>query len=169
MTLSPELELERRRRIGVAKELLGSNLFLLGRLGVAAKARALQELERAGFDPWDYGTLAVLSEGMRETQSTVADALRLDPSRMVAILDSLEKRGLVERQRDPHDRRRHLVSITGSGRKQLVRLRAIVKEAEDEFLAPLDAESRAQLHDLLLRLAAHHDPRCVPERTSGRD
>lgn len=144
----------------VAKELAASSGFLLARLGMRFKARALAELEQAGFDPYDYSVLAILGEGARETQSTIANALSLDPSRLVALLDSLEQRALITRQRDPHDRRRHVVSITAAGKRQLLRLRAIAGRIEEEFLAPLDQESRKALHELLSRLAAYHDPSC---------
>jgi DNA-binding MarR family transcriptional regulator len=145
----------------VAKELLASSGFLLARLGFGFKARALAKLEEAGFDPYDYAVLAIVDEYVRQTQATIAEALALDPSRLVAVLDSLEERELVDRQRDPDDRRRHLVSITGAGKRQLSRLRAVVKELEDAFFEPLDSDSRAALHELLLRLAAHNDPRCA--------
>jgi MarR family transcriptional regulator, lower aerobic nicotinate degradation pathway regulator len=153
-------EAEPRLAPRVAVELLESSGFLLARLGYAFKASALAALEQAGFDGYDYSVLALLGEGVRKTQATIAAALGLDPSRLVALLDSLEARGLIDRQRDPHDRRRHVVSITSGGKRQLVRLRSIAKQLEDELLAPLDAASRETLHDLLLRLAAHHDPRC---------
>jgi len=145
----------------VAKELLASSGFLLARLGLGFKARALKKLDEAGHDTYDYGVLAILDEEARQTQATIAEALALDPSRLVALLDSLEERGLVARQRDPQDRRRHLVTITGAGKRQLSRLRAIIEELEDEFLAPLDPKSRKALHELLLQLAAHNDPRCA--------
>src|SRR5690348_15276973 len=80
----------------VAKELLKSSGFLLARLGLNFKSRALARLDEAGFDPYDYSVLAILAEGARQAQATIAGALALDPSRLVALLDSLERRGLVE-------------------------------------------------------------------------
>jgi DNA-binding MarR family transcriptional regulator len=162
-TIVPDHKL--RPGLRIPNELLRSPGFLLAKLGFVMKARALTEFERAGFEAYHYSLLALLDEGERETQGTIADVLGLDRSQLVGILDALENRGLVERRRDPQDRRRHVVSLTPAGRRQLVKLRTIVAEVENEFFAPLDPATREALHGALLRLAMHHDPRCGPEDT----
>jgi DNA-binding MarR family transcriptional regulator len=143
------------------RELVSSPAFLLGRLGSGLKMRAFKEFEEAGFSPYHYSVLALLDEGARETQATIADALQLDRSMLVGLLDTLEESGSIERRRDPNDRRRHLVSLTSTGRRQLDGFRAIVKTLEDEFLAPLDDDQREALQALLLCLAENTDSRFV--------
>jgi DNA-binding MarR family transcriptional regulator len=144
----------------VAEELVRSSGFLMARLGMAFKTRALERIEAEGYEGNHYSVLAILAEGARETQATIADALDMDPSRLVALLDSLERRDLVSRQRDPQDRRRHVVAITAAGKRELRRLRSIAKELEEEFFGALGTADRETLHRLLLALACEHDPRC---------
>jgi DNA-binding MarR family transcriptional regulator len=152
----------RLAQVGPSRELLLSTPFLLKRLGFAVKERSHAAFEGTGLQPQHHAILSLLDEGARETQGTIADALGYDRSMLVGLLDELEERGFVERRRDPADRRRHLVSLTGEGRQALGRMRAISKKVADEFLAPLDPEQRRQLHGLLLELACHHDARCAP-------
>jgi MarR family transcriptional regulator, lower aerobic nicotinate degradation pathway regulator len=140
-------------------ELRACTAFLLARVGYAIKLTALEEFEREGFSHNQYSVLAVLGEGVKDTQATIADALDLDRGQLVGVLDGLEEAGLIERRRDQSDRRRHTVSLTPVGKKQLVKMRTIVKRIEDSFLAPLDDEARTALHDALLRVAAYNDCR----------
>ncbi len=148
-------------------ELVASSLFLLKRLGFAAKARTMDEYEQIGLNPYHYAILALLDQGAAETQAAIADALGYDRGTLVGLLDELEEQGLVERKRNPDDRRRQLVRQTAAGARMLEKLRALSKRLEDEFLAPLDAEQREQLHALLLELAELHEPRCAPPSVDG--
>ena len=143
-------------------ELVKSSGFLLKRLGWAIKDRTMEAFEAAGESPYHHGVLCVLAESARETQATIADALGYDRSWLVGLLDELEERGLIERKRDPADRRRHLVSLKPAGREKLTELRGIARRVENEFLEGLDEDERRQLHDLLLKVAAHNDPRYAP-------
>jgi DNA-binding MarR family transcriptional regulator len=144
----------------IAQEMAQNTGFLLARLGAGVKTKAIAKAEEAGFELYDYSVLAILAEGDRETQSTIAATISLDPSRLVALLDSLEERGLIARQRDPHDRRRHVVSITNEGKRQLATLRGLLGQVTDEYLAPLGPEERRQFHGFLVRLACQNDPAC---------
>ena len=147
-------------------ELLSSTTFLLKRLGFAAKERGMAAYDREDVHPYHYAILLALEEGGHETQGAIADALGYDRGQLVGLLDELEERGLIERRRDPNDRRRHLVQMTAEGKRKLRRLRTLARELEDDFLEPLGEAEREQLHGLLLKLAEKHEPSCTPYKTS---
>jgi MarR family transcriptional regulator, lower aerobic nicotinate degradation pathway regulator len=155
-----EIATKPKRFDHLPSELVASAVFLLKRLGMAAKELSLERYEATGLHPYHHAILAVLDEGERETQGAIADALGYDRGQLVGLLDELEAAGLVERQRDPKDRRRHVVQMTPAGRKTLARVRTLARQIEDDFLAPLDEAEREQLHGLLLRLAQEHVPAC---------
>src|SRR5215831_1923598 len=101
------------------EELVSSTLFLLKRLGMTAKEQSMSGYDEAGLHPYHHAILAALDEGSRETQGAIADALGYDRGMLVGFLDELEDAGHIVRQRDPADRRRHVVEMTASGRKAL--------------------------------------------------
>jgi MarR family transcriptional regulator, lower aerobic nicotinate degradation pathway regulator len=156
---SPEKDTARPEQ--VPEELVTSSTFLLKRLGFAAKEQAMEAYEEAGLHPYHYAILLVLDEGSRVTQGSIADALGYDRGQLVGLLDELEDQGLVERRRDPNDRRRHIVRMTADGARTLRRLRALSRRNEEEFLEPLSEKQRADLLYLLQLLAEKHEPRCA--------
>jgi DNA-binding MarR family transcriptional regulator len=160
MTISELSQLKGpKQAASLPEELRSCTGFLLSRVGISMKLAAIEEFERGGFSPYSYAVLAVVAEGAKETQATIADTLDLDRSQLVGILDELEERGLIERKRDQADRRRHMVSITAAGKKQLVKMRTMIGDLEDSFLGPLDGEERAVLQGFLQRIAAGNDGR----------
>jgi DNA-binding MarR family transcriptional regulator len=156
---TPTEKLPLKPRVKPPYELVCSTSYLLKRLGWAVKDRTVEVFEASGESPYHFAVLAVLDESPRETQATIADSLGYDSSWLVRLLDELEQGGLIERKRDPADRRRHLVSLNPAGKQKLDELRAISRGIDDEFLAGLDADARKELHELLLQVARHHDPR----------
>jgi MarR family transcriptional regulator, lower aerobic nicotinate degradation pathway regulator len=144
----------------VPEALLSSPVFLIKRLGMKAKEESHDAYSDAGIRPYHYAILETLAEGERETQGAIADALDYDRGQLVGLLDEMEDAGLVERRRDPEDRRRQVVVTTPAGKKMLIKMRAMAKQLDDDFLAPLTAEERKQLQKLLLALAVEHVPNC---------
>ena len=145
---------------GYPRELVSSAVFLLKKLGMKATAQSSRAYEDAGLHPYHYAILALLDEGVRETQGAIAQALGYDKGQLVGLLDELEAAGLVERRRDPIDRRRHVVAMTTRGEEALETLRTIAGTVEQDFLAPLSEDERRQLHALLLKVAQEHLPNC---------
>ncbi len=148
-------------------ELASSTTFLLKRLGFAAKEQALEAYDETGLHPYHHAVLAVLDEGSRETQGAIADALDYDRGQLVGLLDELEERGLIERKRDPTDRRRQAVRMTADGKRALTSLRALALKLENDFLATLDEGQRATLYTLLRELAGQHLPHCAFRQQSS--
>jgi DNA-binding MarR family transcriptional regulator len=166
MTITDQASAPSSTRPRLPKELVESTAFLLKRLGFTAKDRSMAAYDQMGLHPYHHAVLAVLDEGSRETQGAIADALAYDRGQLVGLLDELEERGLVERRRDPEDRRRHIVRTTPDGKRALAKLRALATQFEGDFLASLDEGERAQLHTLLRKLAEQHLPHCAPPAAS---
>ena len=127
--------------------------FLLSRLGMVSQKRFGELLESLDLTTRMWGALNVLDHEGPLTQHALGRMIAMDPSSMVATIDELEARGLVERRRHPTDRRAHALHVTAHGRKTLERGRELAAQAQDELLAPLSTAERKQLHALLLRVA----------------
>jgi DNA-binding MarR family transcriptional regulator len=97
------------------------------------------------------GVLDVVARMQPVSQREISDHLGLDASDVVGVLDILEAAAMVERRRDPQDRRRHAVVLTEAGEKAARRFAALRAEVEDRVLADLDPDERRLLVDLLHR------------------
>jgi DNA-binding MarR family transcriptional regulator len=88
----------------------------------------------------------------------------VNATRMVFLVDELEKLGLVERRRNPADRRSHALYLTDRGLATVEQVRAITAEHEAEFGAGLTVAQRAQLVSLLHVVAEQQGlhPRGMP-------
>src|SRR5437764_6212681 len=138
---------------GLHAALIRHTGYLISRIGFFAQRQFSSRLESLGLTPRMWGALNVLdAEGM-VSQHELGKSIGMDPSTMVATIDELESRGLVQRRRHPSDRRAHALHLTEEGRTTLKRGRQLAKQAQNELLAPLDAAERQTLHDLLLRVA----------------
>jgi DNA-binding MarR family transcriptional regulator len=109
----------------------------------------------AGVRGYHYRLLAALGEFGPASQAALGRRTGIDRSDVVAALNELAGRGLIERSPDPDDRRRNVITITPAGTEQLRALDEILAGVQEELLAPLSAADRTRLIRLLTRLLEH--------------
>jgi DNA-binding MarR family transcriptional regulator len=143
----------------------GGCCLLMTRLGRASGVQLAATLAALGMHPHEFAVLKGLDAAGALAQGRLAEALRVHPSNLVAVIDGLEAQGLVLRRRDPGDRRRYLVELTPKGRRRLDRAEGAAQQVEEDLLAPLNEAERSHLRSYLTRLAAHA---CAPARGAGR-
>ncbi|MGY5125047.1 MarR family winged helix-turn-helix transcriptional regulator [Streptomyces nigrescens] len=112
-------------------------------LGRALMAAEQPVLDAHGLTMWAYSVLLHLDETPIRTQAALAEAIRADKTRIIAVLDDLETRELIRRQQDPEDRRVRLLSLTTEGRRLRDAAQAAIQEGEERLLAQLPAADRA--------------------------
>ncbi len=138
---------------GLHPALMRHTGFLISRMGKVAQEGFAERLQSVGLTARMWGVLNVLDAQGAITQQALGKCVAIDPSSMVAAIDDLEAKGLVQRRPHPSDRRAHALHLTALGRQTLGRARELARGAQDELLAPLSTQERTQLHALLLRLA----------------
>jgi DNA-binding MarR family transcriptional regulator len=152
---------EHRSRPGLLLALLGQEA--MRRLRAAHTAHKLK--------PRQFQILGLLHDHGGLAQGDLMREMDVDPSILVTLLNPLEDDGLVARERDPADRRRHLVTLTRKGERALDSASRAQKDAEDELFAALTGEQRKQLGALLIALrdglAADTDGACSAASDAG--
>jgi DNA-binding MarR family transcriptional regulator len=131
----------------------GQSAFLLAQLGAHAASQFAERLRVLGLTPADAGILRLLRVAAGPSQQELAAKLQIHPSRLVAILDNLEKQGAVERRPNPEDRRLYSLYLTKSGGEVLEKIGKVAREHQEAVLSALNVEEREELAGLLLKVA----------------
>src|ERR1700748_3433701 len=106
---------------------------LLSQLNRVVYRRATEDV--LGMKLKQLITLELLANKEGCLQQELGATLMIDPNNCVLLLNDLDQRGYVERQRDPRDRRRHIVVITAAGLEVLDKAEAKLEALEGEGLA----------------------------------
>ncbi|HEY5987774.1 MAG TPA: MarR family winged helix-turn-helix transcriptional regulator [Streptosporangiaceae bacterium] len=133
--------------------------WLLSQTSVQAHRLLLEGFAAVDSIGYHYRLLAALEEFGPASQAALSRRTGIDRSDVVAALNDLAGRGLVERSPDPADRRRNIITITPAGTEQLQLLDGVLAGVQDKLLAPLSPAEREQLTRLLARILEHHTKR----------
>lgn len=130
-------------------EILG---YLLKHATLKLTALTDAALEPLGIDSKDFGALRVLAHQEATSQLQVAQTLGIDRTTMVALLDVLERKGIITRRPDPADRRRNVVELTEQGMRTYDAAQVAYRKAESAFLASISPNATDQLRRTLRTL-----------------
>lgn len=137
--------------------LLNLPSYLVSHVANIGPRRLVEALSELNLRPPHFAVLTALSDFGPLAQHELADRLGLNQSHLVGYLDDTEQRGLVQRVRDPKDRRRQRVALTPSGRTLQRRLHAVAQRSQAEYLQVLSEPERQTLIALLRRVLVADD------------
>ncbi|WP_436527360.1 MarR family winged helix-turn-helix transcriptional regulator [Actinoplanes sp. HUAS TT8] len=136
----------------MAREDLGAMAARLVRRLIAMEQPILA---RHGVTMWAYVVLNGLAEGAVRTQAALATSIGADKTRLIPVLDDLQKRGLIEREPDPADRRVRLLGLTPEGRDVHRAIRQEIRAAEDLLMVTVSQPDKDAFLRTLSALADH--------------
>jgi DNA-binding MarR family transcriptional regulator len=126
--------------------------FNLSSLGYAVSRRFRETLAPLQLEPREFSLLRAVAAAEGQSQQALGEELQIPASRMVAFVDALEARGLLERRTNPSDRRARALHLTAQGRKLLGRAMSAAIDLERDLCAGIGDAEREQLLDLLWRV-----------------
>ena len=133
---------------------------LLNRAAHEVGQQADAGLELLGVRVKHYMILLLLTQvGAALPQKEIGERLHIDRNTMVSLIDELETRQLVDRVRDPHDRRAYAISVTPQGCAIAAQAGRVLEETDARFAQALTAEEWQQLVGLLSKLLCSTAPR----------
>lgn len=127
--------------------------FLLAQVGAHAATKFAGRLAKLNLVPAHAGIFRILSATPAISQQALAAAVGTVPSRLVALIDELESKGLVERRPHETDRRSYALHLTEKGKSALESISRIAREHRQDLLAALSEEEQRELTALLQRVA----------------
>ncbi|MCO5970138.1 MarR family winged helix-turn-helix transcriptional regulator [Actinoallomurus soli] len=133
--------------------------WLIGQAAMHSHRILTERFSAADARGYHYRLLAALKEFGPASQAALGRRTGIDRSDVVAALNELAGKGLIERSPDPADRRRNIITITPAGVDHLDCLTDVLGEIQDALLTPLSAAERDQLTRLLTRVVDHHTTR----------
>lgn len=129
--------------------------FTISTTGYEIARRFREFLAPFGLEPREFALLRSIAGSEGESQQAIGERMSIAPSRMVAFVDSLEQRGLLERRQNPNDRRARALFLTVEGRALLGRAFEAAAEHERNLSQGLSEAEREQLLELLARVGAN--------------
>ena len=111
-----------------------------------------RELTGLNITPAIFGVLEILNHNKGLTQTRLANAIGLDRSSLVPLLDKLQKRDLVAREASTKDRRSNHLFLTPEGKSLLAKADKRVRLHEKRMLASLTKAETKQLFKLLMKV-----------------
>ncbi|WP_024875155.1 MarR family winged helix-turn-helix transcriptional regulator [Saccharomonospora piscinae] len=126
--------------------------WTLARLKLSLGAAEADVVARHGMDLWSYTVLMAVVDAPARSQLALAQAVAVDKSKLVTILDNLEAAGFVVRKPDPGDRRARIIEATAEGRRVLDAAHSDVAAVEHTLLADLDDAEREGFRTVLRTL-----------------
>ena len=127
--------------------------FLLSQLGTHATELFAEQVRALGLTPSEAGVIRIIARTPDVTQRELADQLGATQSRVVALVDGLERKGLAARTRSVTDRRVQHLALTEPGRALLPRLRTAAEAQEAAITDGLSEREVEQLYALLRDLS----------------
>ena len=112
-----------------------------------------KRLEPLGFKPAYFGILRVIETFDGQSQQALGERLGMFASRLVGLLDEMEKLGLVERRNSPSDRRTYALFLTAVGKEAVAQVTRLSMQYQDEVFAALEPHERELLVQFLQRIA----------------
>lgn len=142
----------------IPEEFARSAGYMLNQTAQVIAEMVTEALKPLKLAPFEYGLMRVISISGPVSQQTFAHRYNIDRTLVTGLVDGLEKRGYVDRQRSTTDRRVNLMHLTPLGKRALAQAVRTVKKTQAEFLAPLTDEEWEATRVSLVKLLEAHRP-----------